>query len=285
VVLVSGSPAHAAAQLIDRERPRFAPVGVFDSGIGGLSVVRALRAYLPAEDIVYFADSANCPYGSRDEAFIIERSVAIAKHLINAGVKLLVTACNTACAVALECLRGMFDVEIVGLEPAVKPAASQSRSGRIAVFATPRTIASMRLARLIDNYAQSVHVELVPAPGWVELVEDGLADRATAYSVIEPLVKPVVERGADVLVLGCTHYPFLEPVIREAAGHTVDIVESGEAVARRVSGLLERSDLLAPGKNPEGRLRLMTSSQDSAFITAIASRLLGRPVHVTTVKV
>jgi glutamate racemase len=277
-VLVSASSAPAAEQLVDWERLRFAPVGVFDSGIGGLSVVRAMRAFLPAEDIVYFADSAYCPYGSRDAAFILERSIAIAEHLIRSGIKLLVTACNTACAVALEQLRELFDVAIVGLEPAVKPAASRSSSGRIAVFATPRTIGSARLARLIDHHAADVEVELVPAPGWVELVEDGVVDASAARSLVEPLVRPVVDRGADVLVLGCTHYPFLAPLIREIAGDSIAIVDSGPAVARRAGELLVRHGASRPGSAATGNVALMTSSPDAGGVAELASRLLDSPV-------
>ncbi|CAN5713765.1 glutamate racemase [soil metagenome] len=277
-MLAAASSAPLAVPRVNLESLQRAPIGVFDSGIGGLSVVRALRAKLPAEDIIYFADSAHCPYGARDDQFIQERSVAIAEHLIRSGIKLLVTACNTACAVALEQLRDMFEVAIVGLEPAVKPAVALTRTGRIAVFATPRTIGSPRLAGLVERHASEVDVELVPAPGWVEQVESGIADPQRARALIEPLVKPAVNRGADVLVLGCTHYPFLERLIREAAGDAVEIVDSGAAVARRAHDLLIREDSARPMTAERGTLTLMTTSSNPESVAILASRLLDSTV-------
>ncbi len=257
---------------------RLAPVGVFDSGIGGLSVVNALRSYLPAEDIIYFADSAHCPYGERDEEFILHRSFEIARLLIERGVKLLVVACNTACAVALDALRASFEVEIVGLEPAVKPAVQMTKTGRIAVFATPRTIGSARLSRLIESHAAGILVDRVPAAGWVDLVERGALEPQESIGQVKAVVSPAIARGNDVFVLGCTHYPFLEPAIRQITGGSIHLVDSGPAVAKRTGDLLLRNGLNRPDLRKPGGLTLLTTSADPEAVTALATRLLGAPV-------
>jgi glutamate racemase len=261
------------------------PIGVFDSGIGGLSVVRSLRAALPSEDVIYFADSAHCPYGSRSEDFILERSLAIAHALTGWRVKALIVACNTACAVALEALRSTFSFPIIGLEPAVKPAVNLTRTGRIGVVATPRTIASQRLGRLVERYAVHIDVERVAAPGWVELVEHGDLDSRAARQAIQSTVKPVVKRGADVLVLGCTHYPFLAPLVQAIAGERVCLVESGPAVAARTETVLEASGSLRRGVCARGTVTMLTSGSDAAAVGTLAARLLGEPVGAVTVGV
>jgi glutamate racemase len=256
-----------------------APVGVFDSGLGGLSVVREVRTALPEEDLLHFADCAYCPYSSRSPAEIAARCQMIAGELVVRGAKLLIVACNTACAVALPQFRARYPVPIVGLEPAVKPAARLTRSGRIAVLATPRTVASDRLACLVQAHAGGIAVEAVPAPGLVELVEAGQTRGEQVEWALHELIDPLVARGVDVLVLGCTHYPFLREAVERVAGPGVRVIDSGEAIARRTRDVLDRRGLLRSDQRA-GALTLLTSG-DAGRIGAVASRLLGSPVSVT----
>ncbi|MER3436145.1 MAG: glutamate racemase [Chloroflexota bacterium] len=258
-----------------------APIGIFDSGVGGLSIARELFSALPAEDLVYFADCAYCPYGTRDPEEISERCQFIAAMLDALGVKLIVAACNTACAIALPALRERFAIPIIGLEPAVKPAARLTQTGRIAVLATPRTIASERLDRLIREHAAGIWVERIAAPGLVELVEAGIVSGEEVLTTLRPLVEPPVARGADVIVLGCTHYPFLRAAIAHIAGPTVQIIDSGPAIARRVHDVLGERSLAAPPAH-RGRLRILTSG-DPAWVSTIAQQLLGEPCQVARV--
>lgn len=255
-----------------------APVGVFDSGLGGLSVVRELRSQLPAEDLLYYADSANCPYGGRSPAYILERSCAITEWLIERGAKLIVVACNTATSVAVEALRARYAVPFVAMAPAVKPAAAATRSGRIGVLATPRTVTGESLARLIREHARGVEVYPVPAPGLVELVEAGELEGPRVEAALRPLLCPMLERGVDTVVLGCTHYPFLRDAIRRLGGPELAIIDSGTAVARRTSDVLAERALL---RRPEhrGALQLWTSA-DAEHASCVASLLLGEPVCV-----
>ncbi|HEY8447753.1 MAG TPA: glutamate racemase [Thermomicrobiales bacterium] len=258
-----------------------APIGVFDSGIGGLSVVRELRAALPAESVLYFADSAHCPYGTKEPEEIARRCHFVASTLLERGAKLLVVACNTASAVAIHDLRAHYPVPIVGLEPAVKPAARMTKTGRIAVLATPRTVASERLVRLVREHAAGVVVETIPAPGLVELVESGKVDGDEVKAALQPLVGPAVERGADVIVLGCTHYPFLRDAIEAITGPDVLVIDSGPAIARRTREVLCERGLAATASHP-GTLSLLTSG-DAAWVGQIAARLLGESIEAERV--
>lgn len=263
---------------------RDAPIGVFDSGLGGLSVAREVRDRLPNEDLIYYADSAYCPYGTRDPGEILVRSVAITRELIDRGVKMMVLACNTACAVAITELRQQFDLPIVGLEPAVKPAARLTTTRRIAVLATPRTIASERLANLIRNHAGSVLVRTVPAPGLVELVEAGKTDGPDVERLLHPLIDPLIKWGVDVIVLGCTHYPFLRDAIQRLAGPSVQLIDSGSAIARRVDDVLESLELKRANRSETGGFQMLTSGVASE-VDAVVNRLLNLGIAATTVNV
>lgn len=256
------------------------PIGVFDSGVGGLSVLRALRPILPAEDVLYFADSAHCPYGSLPPAAILARAEAVAATLLDRGAKLLVVACNTASSVALPALRARFpDLPIVGTVPAVKPAAAATRSGRIAVLATPRTVAGPGLAALVRDHAPGLDVVLVPAPGLVELVESGQIAGPRADAALRPLLAPLLARGVDTLVLGCTHYPFLRDAIRAVAGPDLTVIDSGDAIADRTRALLDADDLRNPAPSPGSLILLTSGSRESlARLTAFAGELLAQPV-------
>jgi glutamate racemase len=255
-----------------------APIGMFDSGLGGLSVALEVRRRLPAERLLYAADSRFCPYGSRSPEEIHWRSRLIAGALVERGIKLLIVACNTASAYAIEDLRERFAIPIIGMEPAVKPAVEASRNKRIGVLATPRTAASDRLQRLIERYAQNAYVHAVPAPGLVELVESGTTDSAQTRTMLGPLIGPLVEDGVDTIVLGCTHYPFLRDAIQNLAGDSMTLIDSGEAIARRTSAVLDEIDAHAE-RERTGGLDILTTGEP-AQVAAVVSRLLSEIVAV-----
>lgn len=259
---------------------RQGPIGIFDSGLGGLSVAREVRRRLPEEDILYIADSANVPYGEKPLTQISERSVAVTRALINGGAKIVVVACNTASGAALEVLRETFTVPIVGLEPAVKPAASSTRSGRIAVLATPATLRTERFNRLVDKHGAGVEVVKIPCPGFVDLVESGELSGPEAESTVREVLEPIIGTSVDRVVLGCTHYPFLRDLIGGLLGEDVEILDSGAAVARQVEHVLEERDLLAP--NGGGRFRFLTTGEPE-LVAPIVERLWAEPVSVERV--
>lgn len=251
-----------------------APIGVFDSGLGGLSVAIEVRKHLPGERLLYAADSRYCPYGTRTPEEIRWRTLLVASALVERGAKLLIVACNTATAVALEELRARFSIPVIGLEPAVKPAVALSKTRRIAVLATPRTAGSERLRRLIERFGRDAEVRAVPAPGLVELVEAGKLN-GDARAAVRPLIEPLVRDGVDTVVLGCTHYPFLRDAIRAVGGEGLTLVDSGEAIARRAKALLDLHDAHADGTVPGG-VDLLTTG-DVGRVAAVAACLLAEP--------
>jgi len=255
------------------------PIGVFDSGLGGLSVVRELRRRLPGEDLLYFADCAYCPYGIRSPEEIRERSELVVRRLIDGGAKAVVVACNTASAMAISHLREVFpDMPMIGLEPAVKPAVAMTRSGKVGVLATPRTVTGARLRWLIETHAGGIEVHRVAATGLVELVEAGVLRGDQVTAALRPLLDPMLEVGVDVVVLGCTHYPFLRDAIQEYAGRDVRVIDSGEAIARRVDDVLSRSGLKR-GASAGGSFTFATSG-DLAIVEPVVAQLLGEPFTV-----
>ncbi len=254
-------------------------IGMFDSGLGGLSVLRDVRAALPAEDILYYADSAYCPYGERDEAEIIARSALITRALLERGAKVVIVACNTATSVALMTLRATTDVPIIGLVPAVKPAVANSPGGRVGVLATPRTVEGRMLADLIAAHRGDARVVTVPAPGLADLVESGHVSGPLVDGLLHPLLAPLHAAQIDTLVLGCTHYPFLRRALTAHLGPEVHITDSGEAIARRASSVLAE---MGAGRQPGtdiGSTHLLTSG-DQDHVGTVAARLLGRSLPV-----
>ncbi len=259
--------------------PREAPIGIFDSGVGGLSVATEVRKRLPDEHILYLADSEHCPYGGRSLDEIRDLSLAVTTALVEMGAKLVVVACNTASGAAIEVLRERFDLPIVGLEPAVKPAAENSGSRRIAVLATPATLTTERFHRLVDNHGSDVEVFKIACPGFVELVEEGEFTGERALAEVSEVLAPLRGKGVDEIVLGCTHYPFLRQVIGEVVGPEVEIVDSGAAVARQVERVLLEHDLRRDAEGARGRLDLFTTGEP-AEVEPIVARLLGSPFEV-----
>jgi len=248
-----------------------APIGIFDSGVGGLSVLREIRRLLPGEDFIYYADSGHCPYGGKSREAIQARAVAITDLLLARGAKLIVVACNTATIAAVEQLRASYPVPFVGMEPAVKPAVALTKSGVVGVLATGAALAGEKFHKLVADHGAGVRMITQPCPGWVEQVEGGDLDGPRTRELVAQYTRPLLVEGADVLVLGCTHYPFLRPRIAELAGPAVALLDTGEAVARQTRRVLERENLLAARE--VGNLQWLTSG-DPALTGPVIERLL-----------
>lgn len=235
------------------------PIGVFDSGVGGLSVLHEIRRELPGEDLLYVADSAHAPYGDKSAAFIEARTIAIIEFLISQRAKAIVVACNTATGVAIKMLRARYTLPIIAMEPAVKPAAAHTTSGVIGVLATSRTIASDNFARLHERFGADVKILMQPCPGLVEQVEAGNLSGDNTRALVERYVVPLLDQGADTLVLGCTHYPFLTALIQEIAGSSVAILDPSAAIARELRRRLASANLLS-SESHTGTERFWTST-------------------------
>ncbi|TAK14812.1 MAG: glutamate racemase [Anaerolineae bacterium] len=250
------------------------PIGVFDSGIGGFSVLRVLQAQLPNEDFIFFGDQGHIPYGPRSLEEVRGFSEAIVRFLLAEGSKLIVVACNTASAAALVHLRKTFpDVPFVGMEPAVKPAAETTQSGVVGVIATKATFQGELYASVVERFAQDVIVLQATCPGLVEEIEAGRLEGEIAREILEIALRPMMMKGIDAVVLGCTHYPFVENLIRELVGHRVRIIEPSGAIARQVERLLDEHKLRNPN-NQVGTTRYFTSGKSEAMEEA-ALQLLG----------
>jgi len=225
-------------------------IGVFDSGVGGLSVLHHIRQTLPDERLIYVADSGHVPYGDKPPEHIEQRSLALTRFLIAQGADAIVIACNTATAAAAATLRSRFDIPIVGMEPAVKPAAAATKRGVVGVLATTGTLESARFAALLERYGEEVEIVTQGCPGLVEQVEQGDLNGPATRALVERYTAPLLARGADTLILGCTHYPFLAPLIRDAVGPDVILIDTGEAVARQ---LQRRIATELPGRKSQNR--------------------------------
>lgn len=256
-----------------------ASIGIFDSGVGGLSVYQAVRRALPAEDLIYIADSVHAPYGDRSADFIMARAVALTEFLIQAGAKAIVVACNTATVIAVSRLRQLFSIPIIALEPAIKPAVAQTRTGTIAVLATRRTIESPAVARLCRAHGGHKRILLQPCPGFVEQVERNAIEHPDTEYLIRRHVEPLLADGADVLVLGCTHYVYLAEQIARIAGADVRLLDSSAAVARQVVQRLgiDDSTTLATRR---GRDQFFTTDRSTLHASEVFSALLGYSVTV-----
>lgn len=250
-----------------------APIGVFDSGVGGLSVLRHLQAQLPAEQFIYLADQGHVPYGSRSAAEIVQFSQGITHFFLQLKVKAIVIACNTASAAALSLLREQFDVPFVGMEPAVKPAAGQTHSGKVGILATGGTFASERYARLTAKYAQGVSVWEDPCVGLVPEIEAGRLDSPAVHHILQRALAPMLAAGVDTVVLGCTHYPFVLPVVEGIVGTAVTIIDPAPAVARQTGVVLRQHNLLAEAEQP-GSVRFLTTGAAEPYAQQV-ERLLG----------
>jgi glutamate racemase len=246
--------------------PRPRPIGVFDSGVGGLSILRQLRLELPGEDFLFLADQAHVPYGPRPLTEVREFSVAITRFLLDQRAKLIVVACNTASAAALHHLRREFpEVPFVGMEPAVKPAAEATRTHRLGVLATPATFQGELFASVVERFASGVEVLPLTVPGLVEQIERGDLDGPATRSMVEEALRPLLRQGVDTLVLACTHYPFVIPLIERIAGPEVRVIDPSPAIARQASRLLSEGDLRS-GRQAGGQLTLISSAEGGALV-------------------
>ena len=261
----------------------FAPIGIFDSGIGGLSVLQHVRRQLPGEDLIYFADSGFAPYGGKPEAFIIERSLSIAAFLLEQGCKALVVACNTATATAIHILREHYpQCPIVGIEPGLKPAASLTKTGVVAVLATDRTLKSDKFHKLHDQLTAASKVRFITqaCTGLADQIEKEELDSATTHALVRQYLKPLADHPIDTLVLGCTHYPFVQPLIEEEARSlllpALTIIDTGEPVARQLTRLLAQHAIRS-NRQQKGGLRAYTSNSVDALASAFEKLLQLRP--------
>lgn len=219
------------------------PVGVFDSGVGGLSVWKELIRKLPQEQFIYFADSANAPYGSKPESEIIERCVYMTEFLLQQDCKLIVVACNTATAAAIDILRAQYNIPFVGMEPALKPAAEKTTSGVIGILGTEGTLNGRLFKETKERFGKGVQIDLQIGGGLVSLVEEGKENSDQAKELLQRYLQPMLNRGADHVVLGCTHYPFLLESIREIVGNNVEIIDPAPAVAARTKAVLAEAEI------------------------------------------
>lgn len=253
-----------------------APVGVFDSGVGGLSVLRHIRTALPHETLLYCADSYHAPYGAKSPEQIRQRALVLTGFLVEQGAKAIVVACNTATAAAVTLLREHFSLPVIGMEPALKPAVTATRRGVIGVLATVGTLQSAQFAALLENYGKGVEVVTQACHGLVECVERGALDTPATRDLVRRYVEPLLARGADTIVLGCTHYPFLRGLIEQEAGAGVVIIDTGSAVARQLQRRL--SELGLEGAGGGGEYFWTSSAVTQA--ESVVSRLWGAPVTV-----
>jgi glutamate racemase len=269
-----------------------APVGVFDSGVGGLSVLRAIRRELPGQDVLYLADQAHVPYGPRRLEEVRRFSEAITRFLIEQGARLIVVACNTASAAALQALRKTFpETPFVGMEPAVKPAAETTQTGVVGVLATPATFQSALYASVVERFAHGVQVIQDTCPGLVCQIEAGDLDGGKTRRILENAVLPMLDAGIDAIVLGCTHYPFVIPLIDEIVSNQrpdlprVRVIDPAPAVARQVHRLLEERGLLARLPDPgvwRGSVRYLTTGNPQT-LQDMLPRLVGDSSQVSAV--
>ena len=219
-------------------------IGIFDSGVGGLSVFREIVRILPEEKYIYWSDNAHCPYGEKSRDYIIDRARAVTSFLIEQGADIIVVACNTATAAAISTLREEFPVPFIGMEPAVKPAAQATRSGVVGVLATAGTLKATKYIDTRAKWARDVKIVEHIGQGFVELVEKGNVSGPEAESIVEKSVRPLIEAGADTIVLGCTHYPFLAETILKAAGTPVTLIDPAPAVAKHLMEVMQENGLI-----------------------------------------
>lgn len=241
------------------------PVGVFDSGVGGLSIAATIHQFYPAESIVYFGDREHFPYGSRWEEEVQGLATAAADFLIEHGAKVIVVACNTASSVALKPLRSRFSVPFVGVVPGIKPGSLLSGAARVGVLATAATFQTRVFTELVEQFAEGVDVRCQVCPDLVALVEAGEIDSPRLDGLIGGYLRPLLAEGVDTLVLGCTHYSFLSPVIRRVAGPGVTIIDTAVPVARQVGRVLDAGGLRREGE-VKGEVRFYASGDEEGFL-------------------
>ena len=249
-------------------------IGIFDSGVGGLSVFREVRKLLPDEKYIYYSDNAHCPYGEKSKEYIIERSRNITDFLLGQGADIIVVACNTATAAAIATLRSEYPVSFIGMEPAIKPAAAITRSGVVGVLATAGTLKADKYRDTKGRHAENVQVVEHIGQGFVELVEKGITTGPESESIIAESLRPLLDAGADTIVLGCTHYPFLSDAILNTAaklipGHQITVIDPAPAVARHLLDIMTIEHTI----KREGFSITLHASGDDSVLKTLYSRL------------
>jgi glutamate racemase len=260
-----------------------APIGIFDSGVGGLSVLRAIREQMPAETVIYFGDQGHVPYGSRSVAQIQRFSEGITRFLLDRAAKIIVVACNTASAAALKHLRGTFPgIQFIGMEPAVKPAAERTQTGRVGVLATPATFQGALYASVVERFANGVELFQDTCPGLVQQIEEGNLRGEGTRQILEAALLPMLEHNIDTVVLGCTHYPFVIPLIQEIVGEKIRVIDPAPAVAKQTGRLLEEQGMRNMSAL-RGSVRFYTSGDPDA-LRSLLPVLLGESGEIQRVE-
>lgn len=257
------------------------PIGIFDSGVGGISIARAIKTALPSEHLIYVADQAFSPYGSQSKAVIEERAETVARFLSNQDCKAIVVACNTATVHSIDILRSKFQIPVIGVEPGIKPAVMQSEVGVIGVLATEQTLNSAAFLQLKARFSGQAEIVVQACPRFVELVEEGDLNSPETFKVVERYVMPLLDKGVDQIVLGCTHYPFLKPVIEYVLQDRAGIIDTAMPVAVQVKRQLSELNLLNP-HDDVGSFKAW-SSNTSENISGSVSLLLGHEVTVLAI--
>ncbi|HEC73738.1 MAG TPA: glutamate racemase [Methylophaga aminisulfidivorans] len=240
------------------------PIGIFDSGIGGLAIAKQVRALMPNEDILYVADSFHAPYGEKSEEYIIKRSFAVTDFLLSKNVKAIIVACNTATLASIKRLRAHYDVPFIGVEPGVKPAALNTKTNVIGVLATSKTVTSEGFSSLAHHVADDIRVEVQACPDLVMLVEQLKLSKQECTAAIEKYVRPLLEKGADTLILGCTHFSHLKLLIEKHVGPDIMVISTESAVAKEVKRRLEVNNMINPAIKP-GKTHLFSNAAMSKF--------------------
>lgn len=258
------------------------PIGIFDSGVGGISVLRAIREQMPEESIIYFGDQGHVPYGSRSMEQIQTFSQAITRFLLQQGAKIIVVACNTASAAALKYLREKFpDVQFVGMEPAVKPAAERTQTGKVGVLATPATFQGALYASVVERFANGVELFQDTCPGLVQQVERGNLNGEETRRILRDALLPMLDKNIDTVVLGCTHYPFVIPLIQQIVGESVRVIDPAPAVAKQTGRLLEARGMRNKSGS-KGQVKFYTSGDPDTF-KSLLPMLLGESGNIQAV--
>lgn len=258
-------------------------IGVFDSGLGGLSVLRHLKNQLSHESFIYVADSANAPYGDKSEWFIQQRCLSIADFLSSHHITALVVACNTATAAAVELIRNRLDIPVVAIEPALKPASIMTKSGKIGVLATASTLQSTQYQSLLEKFSGHVVCFEQAAHGLVEKVEAGQLNHTATEELLRQYLNPMMNEGVDCIVLGCTHYPFLLPVIRNIVGNNIEIIDTGVAVAEQLNSVINKKKLFCSAANETQDKYFSSANKEHA--KEMIDTLLGLNVEVETLPI
>ena len=269
------SPLPNLTQIQDASQP----IGVFDSGVGGISVLQHIHQLLPHEHLLYFADSRHAPYGSKTPQQIQSRCFEITDFLIAQGAKAIVVACNTATAAAIDAMRAQYTLPIFGMEPAVKPAAEASKNGIIGVLATVGTLKSAQFAGLLESYGRNVEVVTQGCVGLVECIERGELNAEYTLNLLQQYCQPLLDEGADTVVLGCTHYPFLKKHIQRIVGDKVTLIDTGAAVAKHLQNRLSAMEMLS-SRTQNGEVKFWTNSS-APEAKAVIDMLWGRPAQIT----